>query len=258
MKLQIAALFVAFVGSAASASILTIDDFTSELPTRSYITGYSGNIINSVDSFGQLDVGMRYRPIPGHDSVGQTLPSATTQVFDSATQSGLSGVVGGNRVAMIEAIGVASGRSELYIGQGLLGHSNGAGLVDSRVTLTYGDAAPLNLNLTSFANGEFKLDGWSLDHTTMGLAITLTSGLVSETVSRSLPAVPYPATLDLSVPFADFSTINFADVDRISFKFTNLAHSQDSALIGGIYVVPTPGATALFGLGAFVGFRRRR
>ena len=105
-NLTTAVVLVALCGltaPAAFAASIAIDDLTDLFPPEEFITGYSGDTINQVSTRYGLEVGAFYQPeSPDHDEPGETMPdSYVSRSVESQTQTGLAGVLGGQRTGTL-------------------------------------------------------------------------------------------------------------------------------------------------------------
>ncbi len=176
--------------------------------------------------------------LPGTSTPSQLLWAGrfagSTQIEQTASQSNLAGVVGGQRYSKLrEASLTTLVTSSVYGGElSTASGSGGSGVL----SLEYGALNPLNLNLTSDGSLAFELDinGDMNDGGTsrpITLTITARSGS-SAAVSRS-----YQLLRDgvYQFPFSAFSGVNFADVDYLKFNLDGSAYQAiDYTLTGGL------------------------
>lgn len=238
MKLASIASFVVVAGLASSASafVVQIDDYQSAAFT--------------------LTVDYTNAPI------------STTA---SASQAGVSGVLGGHRSSILEYIGLPPAdvepedRSRLRVVtklSGSLSLSTDTG-VTPKVTMTYGGPAfNMSTDLSTGAATAIAIDFLRNDQA-MPVTIVLSSALGTPNAATASVTVNVPASTNpfqSLFSFADFvasnPTINFADIDRIVVEYNAPSGSDFAA--DGIGTIPTPGAAALVALGGLVASRRRR
>lgn len=213
--------------------------------------------MNAIDYWYGLEVGRRLLAPP---NVIGGAPQSTDRTTEQAVQSGLSGVLGGNRTGTLTATGTLTSKSEVQIVDGGLYQSNAAS-AQSRLSLEYGSTVnPLNVNFLSLGvGGYFLLDDWTLDGGTMNATLTLTSGSTVESKSLSLGAASFDTPVDYEFAFSYFSNAVLADVDSIKLEFQNTGGSQDSGVLHAFVAIPEPStyaavlALSVLGL---AGFRR--
>lgn len=205
-----AAAALAFTGmtSAAHADRI-IDAFTDPFPVQSLPTGSSAPILWA-----------------------GTLMSQTRE-FDEAPQSSLSDVIGGQRVATVQASDLGN---TLFasVTQAELSYATSYD-TSGILTLEYGALGDLNVDLTEDGSVAFELelDG---DLASGGsarpvpLRVTVLGGAGSNTASITLLQDGV-----YQVPFAWFPGVDFADVDYIRFEFdASQVVAVDFALLGGL------------------------
>lgn len=209
-----------FAGAAVAALAFTgmtraahadriIDAFTDQFPAQSLPTGSSAPILWA-----------------------GTLMSQTRE-FDEASQSSLSDVIGGQRVATVQASDLGN---TLFasVAQGELSYATTYD-TSGILTLEYGALGDLNVDLTEDGSVAFELE----------LEGDLTSGASPRPVSLRVTVLggagSNTATVTLlqdgvyQVPFAWFPSVNFADVDYIRFEFdASQVVAVDFALLGGL------------------------
>jgi MYXO-CTERM domain-containing protein len=235
---------VAGSGSRAMATVV-IDAFSNKLPAETF---YDASRVAFVSE--GLEVGA-IRLAPG---------VVTVRESESVTQTGLSGVFGGQRTATLTRttpIGsTAFNRSaSAAIDLDEWGSDTPSG-TRTNALFQYGNVTALNADFSAFAvGGAFLLSGWTLDQGTVTGTVTVTSGATMSNFSITLTQAYSPA--DYTIPFSAFTGINWADVDVITLSLVNNTTGQDSGL-QSFSVIPTPGAAAVLGLGGLLAARRRR
>jgi hypothetical protein len=158
---------------------------------------------------------------------------SSVQASQTASQSGLSGVVGGQRIAKLAEGSETNFVTALIDGSGTLEMSAGLG-PSGVVALVYGDTTPLHLNLSGDLNFEFTIDG-DEDDSTPARPITLTITLHSTGGSNESHAVSLAHDGTYLIPFSTWSHVNFSSVDFIQFTFDGESQSGvDYDLIGGL------------------------
>lgn len=182
-------------------------------------------------------------PLPLHALPGTSSPapllwagtsSGSSQWTQSASQTSLSGVIGGARDTTVEA-STLSNRVTLSStqsgGQYALGYDTGTG-TSGQMLLDYGAQSNLNANLSSAVAFEMELAG-DLDTSPprpVPLTVTVVSGSVTaaKTVTLQNDGMVY-------IPFNQFPGVNFADVDRVKFSFeASNVQAVDYSLVGGL------------------------
>lgn len=164
--------------------------------------------------------------------------SAASRWQDAKEQSGLPGVLGGERDTTLMASTLsnlvtlsstqASGKSALSYATG----SDSSG----HLLLEYGADVDLHANLIADGSVAFELEivgdmDNSLPHRPVALTVSVASG--------SSPPVAAQVTLTADgvyqVPFTSFPGVNFADVNYVSFDFdASSVSAVDYTLIGGL------------------------
>jgi len=246
------------LAAGASAGVVTIDAFTDEFPPETFITNYSGGIINGIDTYGGLEVGNLYfTESPDHDQVGETMPPVTLRTVESVTQTGLAGVLGGQRTGTLTKTDATTRSSAVGIGYGEFAHSTGS-QAKSNVLLEYGNVTVLNADFSSLGASEyFLLGGWTLDQGTVTATLSLTSGATTQSKSITLSPADYYSPVDYTIAFADFNLISFSDVDVIRLELVNNNNAQDMSL-SAFEATPEPATMALLALGGIGMLLRRK
>lgn len=217
----------------ASASIV-IDNFTDLLPAETHYTGSPGN--ETAEIRNGLEVGKVYT----------TLPLGTTPIrnSESASQTGLAGVLGGQRDSQLTL--VVGGTSALRNGKATIGYGymdTSTGGAKTTTLLQYGNVTALNADFSALAGGYFLLKDWYLDHGTVDATLTLISGASTQSKLISLPTAG--GIDDVMIAFSEFSMISFSDVDVIKLQFANTDISQDFYLAGFSAAAAVPEPTTM-------------
>ena len=216
------------------------------MSSRSVLAGVSLSLVLALPTAARADrvIDSFMSPLPD-----QTLPYTSTpgpylwagtlgelsQPLDIASQSNLSGVIGGSRTTKVREASL-SNFVYAYLAGGTLSYATGLA-PSGALTLEYGATANLNLNVSSDRGFSLYLDG---DLNSGGsprpvqLTITVKSG--------GLPAVSRTFTLlndgQYKFPFSVFGGVNFADVDYLRFHFeASQVQGIDFDLIGGLRTV---------------------
>ena len=160
--------------------------------------------------------------------------NGTVKSSDPASQSGLFGVIGGQRETLLWASSlsnfITASMSESN-GTPMLSYATGSG-TSGTLRLMYGAQTPLNANLSQATAFELELSG-DLDSSPprpVPLTVTVVSGATSRstTVTLQNDGMVY-------VPFSQFPQVNFQDVDRVTFQFNaSQVSAVDYTLIGGV------------------------
>lgn len=168
--------------------------------------------------------------------------SGVSQTEQTANQSNLSGVVGGQRIAKVREATLSNlvtvtstVTSPQSGGQYALSYATGTA-PSGVLSLEYGALAPLNLNLTADGSLGFELeivgdmdDGASPRPVQLTIAARTGTGPV---VTRTFSLV-HDGTYQF--PFSSFSGVSFADVDYLKFTFdASQVSAVDYTLIGGL------------------------
>jgi len=160
--------------------------------------------------------------------------NGTSLASDTATQSGLFGTIGGQRKTTLVASSlsnfITTNMSDTY-GTPTLSFAS-AYPTSGRLTLEYGAQAALNANLSSAKAFEFELDGDLNSGSPRPVPLTVT--VVSGALSRSSTVTLLNNGM-YYVPFTSFPSVNWADVDRVTFSFNaTQVQAVDYDLIGGL------------------------
>ncbi|WP_437590256.1 hypothetical protein [Sorangium sp. So ce1000] len=201
--------------------------------------------------------------LPGTSSPAPVLWTGTenggARWQDHASQSGLSGVIGGARdtTLMASTVGnLVTLSSTQASGKRALSYATGYG-GSGRLLLEYGADRDLNANLSGDGSVAFELEiagdmDDALPHRPVALTVTVASG--------GAPPRAAHATLTedgvYQIPFASFPGVNFADVDYVSLDFdASQVSAVDYTLLGGIRttrcIQPSGSAVADIVLDAF-------
>jgi hypothetical protein len=244
--------------------VVTIDAFTDEFPAEPFITAWSGNpaVITEISQEAGLEVGKLRLPVsPNNDEVGELYPpSSTIRTVETRTQTGLPGVLGGQRTGTLTwTYNVTpTNTSRAVAGYGDIFLACGPS-AQSKLLLEYGDESPLNADFSSVeSGGYFILNNWSLDQGTVTATLSLTSGSTTQSKSITLNDDDYEDYVDYTITFSDFSLINFSDVDVISLELVSNTSSQDWDLYGAFEATPEPATMALLALGGIGMLLRRK
>ncbi len=210
LKYALAIAFGIMIAFAPCGYAITVDQFTNNYP------------VNADVPWEMIFVGSKCN--------ASTCPPGTVVshlVSDVAYQTGLSGVLGGERYALITyVLGTAS--SSIYGSYNLLEFSHNTAS-NSILTLTYGYSSNLNSNFTAMAATELQvnvIEGELSPTRPVPCTITVTSGrgtanehtaIVTKTLTIASGVVAYP--------FSEFTGINFTDVDGITYKFDASAYA---------------------------------
>lgn len=133
--------------------------------------------------------------------------------------------------------------------------------VDGSFTLTYGALADLNADFS--ADNAFNLRFLRTDLAGVNNSLTVTTtGSTPSTITFVVPALvgnggPL-SPVDIIIPFNNFTGIDFANVDKLSFNF-NLPQATDwQVQLLGTTFIPEPSALALLAPTTLLLTRRRR
>lgn len=178
------------------------------------------------------------RALPG----GGTVPglwagtiNGVAKPIDVAVQSGLAGVIGGQRDTTLEASAIQNFLTTTLTSIGAtptLSYATGTGTSGS-LTLTYGAQSNLNANLSAMRAFELELDsdlnsGGSPRPVPLTVTVASSSGSAATSVTLLNDGTYY-------IPFTRFPGVNFADVDYVEFHFNATAVSAvDYLLLGGV------------------------
>jgi hypothetical protein len=162
-----------------------------------------------------------------------------TQPSQSASQSNLGGVVGGQRTSQLSELTLTNFVNIVSTQQsGQPALSFASGLAPSgRFSLEYGALNALNLNLTADGSLAFELDILGdMDDSVPVRPVRLTITARSGAAPAGTAVVQLGRDGAFQIPFTAFTpALNFADVDYLKFDFDTTAVSGvDYTLIGGL------------------------
>jgi hypothetical protein len=145
----------------------------------------------------------------------------THAVSDFASQTGLSGVLGGARYALITRTG-GTASAAIYDSYNLLEISHNTAS-NSIVTLTYGMSSNLNSNFTALGSTELQInliEGELSATRPVPCTITVTSGrgTANEHTANVTKTLAIASGI-VAFPFSEFTSVDFTDVDGITYKF---------------------------------------
>lgn len=170
-------------------------------------------------------------------------------------QSGLSGVLGGNRRTLLEhQPPVDTGSAFVSIENGMVLYSETTN-VDSIVTFRYGsELAPLNVNFANLSAFTLYLDSDFSPANSLRVGIELVSGLggtpITSSLSYDLTSDPTDDTVRFD--FADFSGgVDFSDIDQITLTLDALTGAPDTSVLQ-FAAVPEPSVVSLTALVALI------
>ncbi len=205
-----AALVVAFglvIGFAPVAHAVTIDNFTNEFPPNPDLPSVLWPII-----------------FVGSMCDGNSCPPGnmvSNLVSDDAYQTGASGVLGGERYALITYV-VGTANSGIYGLGNMLTFNHNAG-ASAKLTLTYGLNSDMNADLTAMAATQLQVNVVAGDMYAgprpVPCTITVTSG--RGTANEHTASATQSLVLEgvYAYPFASFVGVDFTDVDAITYHF---------------------------------------
>jgi hypothetical protein len=202
-------LSVVFVFVALSFGIpqaVVIDDFTNPYPANPDLPSSGRQII----FVGSTCDGSSCPP----NSIIQHL------VSDAAYQSGLTGVIGGERSAVIYYVaGTANSNIIPSYGWMTMNHNAGASAI---LDLVYGEFTDLNMDFTPSAS-KFIVTVASGDMFAgprpVPCTITVTSGRGTAEEATASLTLDLINEVDYEFPFSGFTGIDFSDVDMIEYSF---------------------------------------
>jgi len=147
---------------------------------------------------------------------GTTYPWVSThscmQSYQSLGQAGLSEVVGGRRSTTVSEP-TLSNFVLAYLANGELNYSTAAA-PSGILTLEYGVGVDLNLNVSGDSGFYLRIDGQLSNSTPVLLTVTIkSSGKTSSYAWYLTGSAPQ------YLPFANFSGVNWSDVDYLQFEF---------------------------------------
>lgn len=198
-------------------------------------------------------------PLPPHTLPGTSSPapllwagtiSGSSQWSQSASQTGLSGVIGGARDTTVEAStlsNLVTLSSTTSAGQYALSYATSTG-TSGQMLLQYGATTDLNANLIADGSVAFELQVDGDMDTTPSRPVTLTVTAASN--GGATAAVAHVTLIHdgvYQIPFSSFAGVNFADIDYLSFDFdASSVSAVDYTLLGGIRTTRClqPSATA--------------
>jgi len=179
----------------------------------------------------------------------------------TSTEGSLSGVLGGERVTVLDVISGASEdplrQASCVVGGGLLSYSNDSG-VTSELTLDYGKNTPLNEDLTSDIDFYINVDSIDLS-TDMTVRLWTEGNNGGAADGEETVTVPSGTSGVFSFPLSNFGIADLSDVDRVQVEFAGDERvDMDIKAIGTTDVIPEPATLSLLGLGLLAVLRRRR
>ena len=206
------------VSSVPAVQAVTIDAFTDLFPQNPDITtpGYNFIFVGSMCDGGACPPGVMVNHL----------------VNDVAYQTGLAGVLGGERRAEITYV-VGTANADIF--NGFMAHNHNAG-AKSILELKYGMTVDLNANLTLFEGTRLEINVVDGDMFAgprpVPCTITVTSrrgtpaqATASKTLSLVNPGV-------YAYPFTAFPGVDFTDVDMITVRFDSSAYTSVDYAIG--------------------------
>jgi hypothetical protein len=239
-KLLLACCAAALFAIPIPAQAVVIDAFSEDLPPNPDlpVAGYTMLFIGSRCDGGSCPPG--------------TIVTHTGT--DVAVQSGLAGVLGGNRKTTLTEV---SGSCNVNIigSFNALTFNHDAGATKGILDLDYGETQDLNADLDAFAATgiEFEISGDGDDSNPVRpiiCTITVTSarGTGSETTASAQQTLI--ADGNYLFPFTSFSGVDFNDVDRIQIRFDT--SQQFGAIDFAVFTIstdeqPTPVETTSWG-----------
>ncbi|MDI1446198.1 hypothetical protein [Polyangium sp. 6x1] len=161
--------------------------------------------------------------------------NGTLKPTDTASQTGLFGVIGGQRDSVLST---SSQTNFIYAtmtaqnGTPILSYATPSS-TSGTLQLVYGAQSNLNANLSRAKAFELEIVGDmndSVPYRPVPLTVTVQSGATtrSATVSLLNDGMVY-------IPFTSFPNVNFQDVDRVTFSFNgSQVQAVDYTLIGGL------------------------
>ena len=196
-----------------------------------------------------------------------------TGVTRTSSLTGLANVLGGERqfseTRLATLAGHGNSTARLAHGatidpEGNFGFVNGTHS-RNEVVLEYGLSAGVKFDFSAFvAGGSFRLVDWSTDIPDVTLELTLRSNVGNLSLERSQSksvVLPASAATNVDISFALFDTIDFANIDDLTLKFTSQSFATDATASALVVAIPEPQVYAslvgILTLGAMQ-LRRRR
>jgi hypothetical protein len=197
-------------------------------------TGGAAHANRTIDAFSDP---FPAQTLPGTSSAAELLWVGTlngvSNAEDQAPQSGLSGVMGGQRTATLTAT-TLSNVVTTGVFAGTLSYSAGTGQ-SGRLLLEYGATHHLNKNLATEVAFELEING-DMDDGASPRPVVLTVLVESNGRTRQASAqISFARDGVYQIPFSWFAGVDFADVDYLSFDFdASMVSAIDYGLIGGL------------------------
>lgn len=197
-------------------------------------TGGAAHANRKIDAFSDP---FPAQTLPGTSSASELLwvgtVNAVSKAEDKASQSGLSGVMGGQRAATLTAT-TLSNLVTTDVFAGSLSYSAGTGQ-SGRLLLEYGATHHLNKNLATEVAFELEING-DMDDGASPRPVVLTVRVESNGRTRQSSAqISLAKDGVYQIPFSWFAGVDFADVDYLSFDFdASKVSAIDYGLIGGL------------------------
>lgn len=260
------------VSVCASADLITIDSFASPFESETFVGSYSGGIVGSTYEAPGLEIGYLY---PGDGlSAGDPLPAPEHRASEVQSQSGLGDVLGGHRYGSLVAAPLDYSRVSVYAYEGWLSYSTAFG-TRGILDLVYEGDGGLNTDLRTndddgrfeieLLSGDLHVDGYPQYDRPVPMDVIVKSGV--GTPDEAMATVSTLLLLEelYTFDFADFTGIDFSDVDSIAIHIDQSDPSLDAVDFAlGEFVatsesgfVPEPSSLGLLALGILAAWSRR-
>jgi hypothetical protein len=218
-------LAAALLCTATHADIITLDSFTNPLESETFVTGVHGNTITGLDYRSGLEVG--WLDLAGGLSIGDRAPRSTKRASESQNQAGLAGVLGGQRLATLEASPLSNTQVSAVVEGGSLrfkSESRTRGVLE----LAYSPTGGLNADLLSAAGaGRFEIEllsanmydtrrGWRNRSVPIEIELVSGAGTAGETVATASRSLLDPQLYTFGL--AEFAGVDFSDIDSITLR----------------------------------------
>ncbi len=240
------------------ADIIPIDAFTDPFESEEFVEFYSRDLASSAYTQAGLEVGWLF-PSDGK-TLGNYVAVPTLRTSEAQTQTGLAGVLGGERYGSLSSDLLSFSTASASIDAGQLSFGSELG-TQSVLELVYGGDSGLNMDFTTAADdGRFELDLlaggvsesdriWN-SRQSVPMAVSVTSGLGTANERTATLTSYLMKEQTYAFKFAGFTGVDFSDVDTITLRLdqsdswlaaTDVTIGPFSAVTESNFIIPEPG-----------------